>query len=77
MEVDCLTYLESHVTANRGRERKVVHRMNDGCEARRGAKVCGVRYGSHFSLTWFSLLEQKPVLYYEWPGMVETHALYR
>ena len=25
----------------------------------------------------FLLLEQKPVLYHEWSGMVETHALYR
>ena len=23
------------------------------------------------------LLEQKPVLYHEWSGMVETHSLYR
>ena len=37
---------------------------------------CVVR-GLWFKSPGSILLEQKPVLYHEWSGMVETHALYR
>ena len=32
-EVNCFKYLRSHVAADRGCERDVVHRMNDGYRA--------------------------------------------
>ena len=32
-EVDCSKYLGSKVVADAGRERDVVHRMNEGCRA--------------------------------------------
>ena len=33
LEEDCFKYLGSKVAADRGRERDVVHRINEGCRA--------------------------------------------
>ena len=64
---------------NGNSRRKIIMNFGKNCmvyPARGRVTDCGVRGRGLKSQSRFFFQEEKPVLYHEWSGMVETHSLY-